>query len=74
MLDRELIRENLSPCVVPTMLNPKKTREWRMCIESCAVNKITVKYRFPLLRIEYIMDCLSGSEYFSKIDLKSGYH
>jgi hypothetical protein len=74
LLDKVLVRERLSPCVVPTVLSPKKDRGWRMCTESREINKITIMYRFPLLRMDDLMDCLSGAKYFSKIDLKSGYH
>jgi hypothetical protein len=74
LLDKGLVREILSPCVVMTVLSSKKDRGWRMCTDSRAIKKITIRYIFPLPRMDDLMDCLSGAKKNSKIDLKSGYH
>lgn len=74
LLDKGLIQPSSSPAGSPIVLVPKKGGEWRICIDYRALNKITVKNRYPLPRIDDLFDQLKHAKYFSKLDLKSGYH
>ncbi|KAD6796137.1 hypothetical protein E3N88_07033 [Mikania micrantha] len=74
LLDKGFIRPSFSPWGAPILFVKKKDGSFRMCIDYRELNKLTIKNRYPLPRIDDLFDQLQGATYFSKIDLRSGYH
>ena len=74
LLDKGFIRPSFSPWGAPILFVKKKEGSFRMCIDYQELNKLTIKNRYPLPRIDDLFDQLQGSSYYSKIDLRSGYH
>ena len=74
LLKQGFIRPSRSPYGAPVLFVPKKDGRWRLCIDYRMLNKHTIKDRYPLPRIEELMDRLGKAKYFTKLDLASGYH
>ena len=74
LLDKGFIRPSTSPWGAPVLFVKKKDGTLRLCIDYRELNKVTVKNKYPLPRIDDLFDQLQGAQYFSKIDLRSGYH
>nr|GFA99036.1 putative reverse transcriptase domain-containing protein [Tanacetum cinerariifolium] len=72
--DKGFIRLSSSPWETSVLFVKKKDGSFRMCIDYRESNKLTVKYHYPLPRIDDLFDQLQGSSIYSKIDLRSGYH
>ncbi|GJW31516.1 putative reverse transcriptase domain-containing protein [Tanacetum coccineum] len=72
--DKGFIRPSSSPWGAPVLFVKKKDGSFRMCIDYRELNKLTIKNRCPLPRIDDLFDQLQGSSVYSKIDLRSGYH
>ncbi|GKC46411.1 putative reverse transcriptase domain-containing protein, partial [Tanacetum coccineum] len=74
LLEKGFIRPSSSTWGAPVLFVKKKDGSFRMCIDYCELNKLTVKNRYPLPRIDDLFDQLQGSSVYSKIDMLSGYH
>jgi len=74
LIQKHFIRPSVSPWGAPVLLVKKKDGSMRLCIDYRQLNKMTIKIKYPLPRIDDLLDQLKGAAVFSKIDLRSGYH
>jgi len=74
LLEKQFIRPSVSPWGAPVLLVKKKDGSFRLCVDYRQLNKFTIKNKYPLPRIDDLMDQLRGASVFSKIDLRLGYH
>uniref|UniRef100_A0A2N9H2J6 Integrase catalytic domain-containing protein n=1 Tax=Fagus sylvatica TaxID=28930 RepID=A0A2N9H2J6_FAGSY len=74
LLDKGFIRPSVSPWGAPVLFVKKKDGSMRLCIDYREINRVTVRNKYPLPRIDDLFDQLQGAQIFSKIDLRSGYH
>ena len=74
LVDKGYIRPSVSPWGALVLFVKKKDGTMRLCIDYRQLNKVTIRNKYPLPRIDDLFDQLRGASVFSKIDLRSGYH
>ena len=74
LLEKRFIRPSVSPWGAPVLFDKKKDGTLRFCIDYRQLNKLTIKNKYPLPRIDDLFDQLKGASIFLKIELRSGYH
>ena len=74
LLEKRFVRPSVSPWGAPVLLVKKKDETMRLCVDYRQLNKVTIKNKYHLPRIDNLMDQLVGDCVFSMIDLRSGYH
>ena len=74
LLEKGFISPSTSPFGAPIIFVKKKDGTFRLCTDYRALNKVTVKNKYPIPRVDELLDQLHGAKYFTKLDLRQGYH